>query len=51
MRPTISGLVAAFAVMNRGRCARDGVRGSGPCAQSYVPTPVYSGCYSGCSWR
>jgi hypothetical protein len=55
MRPTISGLVAAIAVMivtAAPAMACGGLfPGYGPCAQGYVPTPVYSGCYSGCSWR
>ncbi len=51
MRPTISGLVAAFAVMTVAAAPAMACGGYGPCAQSYVPTPVYSGCYSGCSWR
>src|SRR6266571_2782247 len=51
MRPTISGLVAAFAVMTVAAAPAMACGGYGPCAQSYAPTPVYSGCYSGCSWR
>jgi len=51
MRPTISGLVAAIAVMTVAAAPAMACGGYGPCAQSYVPTPVYSGCYSGCSWR
>ena len=50
MRPTISGLVAAVAVMIV-TAAPAMACGGLPCAQGYVPTPVYSGCYSGCSWR
>src|SRR5260370_4190378 len=51
MRPTISGLVAAFAVMTVAAAPAMACGGDGPCAQSYGPTPVYSGCFSGCTWR
>src|SRR5260221_9579592 len=47
MRPTISGLVAAFAVMTVATAPAMACGGYGPCAQSYVPTPGYSGCYGG----
>jgi hypothetical protein len=56
MRQTISGLVAAIAVvaasaapaMACGGLFGDSCSPCGPCAQSYVPAPVYSGCNSGC---
>ena len=51
MRQTISGLVAAIAVMAASApamaCGYD-VGYVSPCAQSYVATPVYSGCNTGC---
>ena len=65
MRQTISGLVAAIAVMTVSAapamaCGGGGLFGSScspcgqgyasPCAQSYVPAPVYSGCNTGCGW-
>jgi hypothetical protein len=63
MRRTISGLVAAIAVMTAGAapamacgagglfassCSPCGQNYASPCARSYVPAPVYSGCTSGC---
>src|SRR3981081_3669937 len=53
MRRTISGLVAAIAVMPRSgepALARGGLfQGYGtPCVQSYVPVQLYSGCNGGC---
>jgi hypothetical protein len=60
MRQTISGLVAAIAVMTasaapamacgffQGGCAPCGEVYVSPCAQAYVPTNGYSGCYGGC---
>jgi hypothetical protein len=65
MRQTISGLVAAIAVMTAGAapamaCGGGGLSGSScspcgqghvsRCAQSYVPVTVDSECYSGCGW-
>ena len=49
MRQTISGLVAAVAVMAAG-AAPAMACGEIPCGPVYVPAPVYSGCYSGCGW-
>ena len=53
MRRTISGLVAAIAVMTASvapAMACGGLfQGYGtPCVQSYVPVRLYSGCNSGC---
>src|SRR6266481_4797750 len=50
MRPAISGLVAAIAVMTVAAAPAMACGGYDPCAQSYVPTPVYSGCYGGGRW-
>jgi hypothetical protein len=65
MRQTISGLVAAIAVMTvsaapamacgagglfESSCSPCGQGYASPCAQSYVPAPVYSGCNTGCGW-
>ncbi len=51
MRQTISGLVAAIAVVAASApamaCGYD-VGYVSPCAQVYIPAPVYSGCYTGC---
>jgi hypothetical protein len=59
MRQTISGLVAAIAVVIASAApamACGGLFGScspcggyvSPCAQAYVPAPVYAGCITGC---
>jgi hypothetical protein len=62
MRQTISGLVAAIAVMTAGAapamacggglfgggCSPCGQAYVSPCAQAYVPAPVFSGCNTGC---
>jgi hypothetical protein len=62
MRQTISGLVAAIAVVTAsavpamacggglfgGACSPCGWAYVSPCAQAYVPTYGYSGCYGGC---
>jgi hypothetical protein len=62
MRQTISGLIAAVAVMTAGvapamacggglfqsSCSPCGQAYVEPCAQSYVAAPVYSGCNTGC---
>ena len=62
MRQTISGLVAAVAVMTAsavpamacggglfgGGCSPCGQTYVSPCAQAYVPAPVYTGCNTGC---
>jgi hypothetical protein len=53
MRQTISGLVAAIAVVAASAapamaCGGGLFQGISPCAQAYVPAPVYSGCNSGC---
>ena len=62
MRQTISGLVAAIAVVTAsaapamacggglfgGACSPCGEVYVRPCAQAYVPTLGYSGCYGGC---
>jgi len=62
MRQTISGLVAAIAVVAAGAAPAMACGGLfqstcspcggesyvSPCAQTYVPAPVYSGCNSGC---
>jgi hypothetical protein len=62
MRQTISGLVAAIAVVTAsaapamacggglfgGACSPCGEAYASPCAQAYVPTYGYSGCYGGC---
>ena len=47
MRQTISGLVAAFAVV-AASAAPAMACGETPCGQVYIPAPVYSGCYTGC---
>jgi hypothetical protein len=53
MRQSISGLAAAIAVMSVSAAPAMACGGlfpgyGGPCAESYVPTQVYTGCYSGC---
>jgi hypothetical protein len=60
MRHTISGLVAAVAVMSAapalacggglfgGSCSPCGQAYVSPCAQTYAPTFAYSGCNTGC---
>jgi hypothetical protein len=59
MRQTISGLIAAIAVVTASAApamACGGLFGScspcggyvSPCAQAYVPAPVYAGCNTGC---
>ena len=60
MRQTISGLVAAIAIVTAsaapamacgglfGVCSPCGLGYVSPCAQAYVPAPVYAGCYTGC---
>ena len=62
MRQTISGLVAAIAVMTagaapamacggglfQGSCSPCGPGYVSPCTQTYVPTVTYSGCNTGC---
>ena len=48
MRQTISGLVAAIAVVTASAAPAMACGGYSPCAQTYVPAPVYSGCNSGC---
>ena len=62
MRQTISGLIAAVAVMTAsavpamacggglfgGGCSPCGQTYVSPCAQAYVPAPVYTGCNTGC---
>ena len=62
MRQTISGLVAAVAVMTASAvpamacggglfgssCSPCGQTYASPCAQAYVPAPVYTGCNTGC---
>jgi hypothetical protein len=63
MRQTISGLVAAFAVvvasvapamacggggLFQSSCSPCGQAYVSPCAQTYVPAPTYSGCNTGC---
>jgi len=63
MRQTISGLVAAIAVMTvsaapamacgglfGSSCSPCGQSYVSPCAQSYVPVTVDSECYAGCGW-
>jgi hypothetical protein len=47
MRQTISGLVAAFAVV-AASAAPAMACGETPCGQTYIPAPVYSGCNTGC---
>jgi hypothetical protein len=47
MRQTISGLVAAIAVVAAG-AAPAMACGETPCGPVYIPAPVYSGCYTGC---
>jgi hypothetical protein len=49
MRQTISGLVAAIAVM-AASAAPAMACGETPCGQIYFPAPVYWGCYTGCGW-
>jgi len=62
MRQTISGLVAAIAVVTAGAapalacggglfggsCSPCGTAYVSPCAQTYVPAHAYSGCNTGC---
>jgi hypothetical protein len=58
MRQTISGLVAAVAVMTAGAapalacgftsCSPGGQEYASPCAQTYVPSVVGTGCNTGC---
>lgn len=50
MRKTISGMVAAVAVMmTMGAAPASACYYASPCAPVYVaPAPVYSGCYTGC---
>jgi hypothetical protein len=56
MRQTISGLVAAIAVMTASAAPAMACGGlfdtscapCNPCAQAYVPPPVYTGCDTGC---
>jgi hypothetical protein len=61
MRHTISGLVAAVAVMSAtpalacgglfgSWCSPCGTGYVSPCAQTYVPAYTYSGCNTGCGW-
>jgi hypothetical protein len=65
MRQTISGLIAAIAVMTasavpamacggglfQSSCSPCGQQAYvSPCEQAYVPAPVYSGCDTGCGW-
>jgi hypothetical protein len=53
MRHTISGMVAAVAVMMTMGAAPAMACYAGPCAPAPVyvsPAPVYSGCYTGCGW-
>jgi hypothetical protein len=47
MRQTISGLVAAFAVV-AASAAPAMACGETPCGQTYIAVPVHSGCYTGC---
>jgi hypothetical protein len=49
MRQTISGLLAAIAVM-AASAAPAMACGETPCGQIYFPAPVYWGCYTGCGW-
>ncbi len=49
MRQMISGVVAALAVI-AASAAPAKACGFNPCEQSYVPTPTYSGCATGCSY-
>jgi hypothetical protein len=52
MRQTISGLVAAIALATASAAPAMACGGGlfyvSPCAQAYIPTYGYSGCYSGC---
>jgi hypothetical protein len=51
MRQTISGLVAAIAVMAASAAPAMACGGGlfvSPCEQAYVPVPTYTPCYSGC---
>jgi hypothetical protein len=52
MRQTISGLIAAIAVVTASAAPAMACGGGlfyvGPCAQAYVPSYGYSGCYGGC---
>jgi hypothetical protein len=52
MRQTISGLIAAIAVVTASAAPAIACGGglfyAGPCAQAYVPSYGYSGCYGGC---
>jgi hypothetical protein len=47
MRQTISGLIAAIAVVAAG-AAPAMACGDTSCGQVYIPAPVYSGCDTGC---
>lgn len=62
MRQTISGLVAAFALMAAGAapaiacgqyqgCSPCGQTYVSPCTQTYAPAPAYSACDGGCGVR
>jgi hypothetical protein len=48
MRQTISGLVAAIAVVAASAAPAMACGYASPCAQIYVPAYTYSGCYTGC---
>lgn len=61
MRQTISGLVAAAAVMIAGvapamacgsySCSPCGGAYASPCAPAYAPPYAYTGCAAGCGWE
>jgi hypothetical protein len=48
MRHTISGLVAAIAVVTASAAPAMACGWSSPCAQAYVPAYTYGGCNTGC---
>ena len=48
MRQTISGLVAAMAVVAASAAPAMACGWSSPCAQTYVPVYAYGGCNTGC---
>ncbi len=48
MRQTISGLVAAIALVAASAAPAMACGYVSPCGQVYIPAPVYSGCYTGC---
>ena len=50
MRQTISGLVAAMAVVAASAAPAMACGWASPCAQTYAPAYTYGGCNTGCGW-